>query len=115
MDTFDQDPILNLMVFLRTKEGIESKLAQEMVNAFLLQHFILLSLFALFFVFGVGIVKSASHRSGANAIEIERQRGIGNVLCLISFLLAVYPLYSLAEGFLFPRVVVLREIARMFE
>jgi hypothetical protein len=115
MDTFDQDPILELMAFLRSQEGLSSKLAQEMINSFLLQHFILLSVFALLFIFGIGIIKAASHRSGAMAFEIDRQRGLGNLICFISFLLAIYPLYSLAEGFLFPRVVVLREMARMFE
>ena len=112
MDTLDQDPILELIAFLRSQEGINSKLAQEMINSYLLQQFIVLSVFALLFVLGIGICKSASHRSGA---DIDRQRGLGNLICFISFLLSIFPLYRLAEGFLFPRVVILRELARMFE
>jgi len=114
MESFDQDPILNLMVFLRTQEGIESKLAQEMVNAHLLHHFTLLSVFAFIFIIGVGIARTAGQRH-STLRGIEQAKGLGSTIALLAFLASTYPLYNLAQGFLFPRVVILNELARLFE
>lgn len=115
MDTLDRDPILELTAFLRSTEGISSKLAQEIVNAHLMTYMTMLSIFGLFFIMGIGIARSASHRSGASAFEIEKQRGLGTLIAFVSFLLCIIPLYYLAQGFLFPRLIVLRELTRMFE
>ena len=108
------DSVSRLMTYLQDDAG-RSILAQQIIDAHLLSNFVLLSIIALFFMLGVGMIKSATHRNGASGVAVERQRNIGYFFCFICFVAGIYPIYQIAEGFLFPKMIILKEISRLLQ
>lgn len=111
----DKQIIIELMNFLKSDQGINSELSQEIKNAHLFCHITMLSVFALIFVINVAVARNANHRTDVTRKQIDQIKAISATIAFFAFLAGVHSLYNMAQVFLFPRVIVLREVARIFQ
>jgi len=114
MDTFGQlDPASELLRFVQSADALNSKLAQEIIDSHLAFYSMVLIIFFLFFLLFAGVANSARPSNLLNAEDSQKLKVAAFKWSFFMLMLSIWPMYKLAQGFFFPRIIIINQLAEM--
>lgn len=114
MDTSEQlDPANELLKFVQSAEALNGKLAQEIIDSHLSFYSMVLIILFMFFLLFSGVAHSARPSNLLNAEDSQKLKAAAFKWSFFMLMLSIWPMYKLAQGFFFPRIIIINQLAEM--